>query len=336
MVVLDRLLDADRHRLHVAAGHAAVGVQPLVHDHEVLGLLGDLAIAHGEPAADVDEAVLLARHRRAVGQVADLAQDLGDRLVGVALLALLDEVGVLDGAGGVEDDGDALLAAVRRDLAQVRHADRLAAGEVHRHADGDVGDAVGADLLDQRVDLGEVDVALEGMLGGGVVRLVDDDVAEGAAGELLVQARGREVHVAGDVVAVLDQHLRQDVLGAAALMRGDQVLVAVVLLDGGFQGVEVGRAGVRLVAEHHAGPLAIRHGARARVGEQVDVALLGLQEKRVVARRGDRALALGACGHLDGLDDFDLPRLGPAGTPRHGDAPFDSIGVHSGPADASE
>ncbi len=246
-------------------------------------------------------------------------------LVGVALLALLDEVGVLDRAGGVEDDEDALVAAVRRDLAQVGHADRLAAGEVHRHADGDVGDAVGADLLDQRVDLGQVDVALEGVLGGRVVRLVDDDVAERAAGELLVQARGGEVHVAGHPVAVLDQYLRQDVLGAAALVGGDEVLVAVVGVHGLFERVEVPRTGVGLVAEHHAGPLVVRHRAGARVGQQVDVDLLGLEQERVVAGFADRDFSLLAGGHLDGLDDLDLPRLGPAGALGHGEIPFDAL-----------
>ena len=215
-----------------------------------------------------------------------------------------------------------LLAAVGRDLAQVGHADRLAAGEVHGHADGDVRDAVGADLCDERLDLREVDVALEGVLGGGVVRLVDDDVAERAAGELLVQARRGEVHVAGDVVAVLDEDLRQDVLGAAALVGRDEVLVAVVLLDGVLERVEVARAGVRLVAEHHAGPLPVRHRARARVGEQVDVAVLGLEQERVVAGLECGALALRAGGHLDGLDDLDLPRLGPAGASCHRVSPF--------------
>ena len=39
----------------------------------------------------------------------------------------------------------------------------------------------------ERVELGKIDVALEGMLRPRVVRLVDDDVVEGGAGELLVR-----------------------------------------------------------------------------------------------------------------------------------------------------
>jgi hypothetical protein len=35
VVVLHRFFDADRQRFHVAAGHAAVGVQPFVDHHQV-------------------------------------------------------------------------------------------------------------------------------------------------------------------------------------------------------------------------------------------------------------------------------------------------------------
>ena len=52
-----------------------------------------------------------------------------------------------------------------------------------------------------RSQLVEVDVALEGVLARRVVRLVDDHVDEASAGQLLVQAGRREVHVARDDVA---------------------------------------------------------------------------------------------------------------------------------------
>ena len=41
--------------------------------------------------------------------------------------------------------------------------------------------------VDERLELGEVDVALERVLGLGIVGLVDDDVDERAALQLLVQ-----------------------------------------------------------------------------------------------------------------------------------------------------
>jgi hypothetical protein len=203
VVVLHALDDAARHRLHVAAGHAAVGVQALEDDDQVARLLVEFGVVERQPAADVDQRVLLAAHRAAVGVRADQAQDLGDRRAGVAGLALLDEPRVLDRARGVEDDPDAVALGELADRTQVGQRDRLAAGHVHGGADGDVRDARGADPLDERGQRAEVDVALERMLAGGVVRLGDDDVDEGAAGQLLVQAGGGEVHVAGHDVAGL-------------------------------------------------------------------------------------------------------------------------------------
>ena len=67
---------------------------------------------------------------------------------------------------------------------------------------------------------------------GGVVRLVDDDVDEDAAGELLVRPGGGEVHVARDEVAGLDEDLRDEVLGAAALVGGHDVGEPVRVADG--------------------------------------------------------------------------------------------------------
>ena len=73
------------------------------------------------------------------------------------------------------------------------------------------------------LQLGQVDVALERVERLRVVGLVDDDVVEGRPGQLLVEPGRREVHVAGDVVAGLDQRLADQVLGAATLVRGDEV-----------------------------------------------------------------------------------------------------------------
>ena len=72
--------DAAGHGLHVAAGQAAVGVQALVDDHHVAGLLEERVVVHGQPAADVDQGVLLAAHRAAVGVGAELLEDFGHRL----------------------------------------------------------------------------------------------------------------------------------------------------------------------------------------------------------------------------------------------------------------
>ena len=112
VVLVEHLLDAARHRLEVAAGEAAVGVQALEHD-EAAGLLEQLLVERRQEAADVGQQVLLGADRGAVGVRAHLAQDVLEALVGVAVLALLDEPRVLGGARRVEVDLDAVALSSR-------------------------------------------------------------------------------------------------------------------------------------------------------------------------------------------------------------------------------
>ncbi len=197
----------------------------------------------------------------------------------------------------------------------VRHADRLAARHVHGGREAHVGDVAGALLADQALELREVHVTLERRAVGRVVRCVHDHVDEDAARQFLVQARGGEVHVAGHVLPLADRDLADQVFRAAALVGRHDVLVTVVRLDRRLEAVEVAAAGVGLVAEHHAGPLAVAHGAGAAVGQQVDVDVVGAQQEGVVARVGQRALAVLAPRHAQRLDHLDLPRLGPGPPP---------------------
>jgi len=75
-----------------------------------------------------------------------------------------------------------------------------------------------------------------------------------------------------------------DVLGP------DIRVVAVVFTDRRLEVVVVFAARVGLIAEHHPGPLMVAHSVRARVGQEVDVDVLGAKEKGVVARLPDRTL----------------------------------------------
>ncbi len=166
-------------------------------------------------------------------------------------------------------------------------------------------------VVDDRLQLVEIDVAFEGMVRVGIVGVIDDDVDEVATRVLLVELRRGEVHVPGDDISVRDQDLAQDVLGAATLVGGDQLFVAVHLVHGVDEVVEAPGARIRLIAEHQTGPLVIGHRRRARVGEQIDVHVVGLQQERVVSGLPDRLVAFLASGHPDGFDHLDLPGLGP-------------------------
>ena len=157
----------------------------------------------------------------------------------------------------------------------------------------------------------EIDVALERMLVGRIVGFGNDDIDERPAGQFLMQPRGREIHVARHEIARLDEHPREDVLGPAALVRGHDVAVAVILPHGFFQMIEVLAARVGLVAQHHAGPLPIAHGVGAAIGEKIDVNVFRAEQKRVEAGLDNGLFPLPAGSHLQRLDDFDFPRLGP-------------------------
>ena len=122
---------------------------------------------------------------------------------------------------------------------------------------------IGSDFLHQFVQLLHIDIALEGMRAGGIMRLVNDDVHEMTAGNLLVQTGRGEIHVAWYVITLPDHDLRHQVLSAAALVRGHQVLVTVILLDGGLEVIVILAAGIGLVTHHQAGPLAVAHRGRA-------------------------------------------------------------------------
>ncbi len=122
VVLVDGLLHADGERLEVASGQATVGGEALGEDQQVLVLAGELGVARGEEAADVDDRVLLGAHRAALRQVAHLLHDRADGAVALTRLALLDEVGVLGDAARVEVERRVELAADLGDRVHVARA----------------------------------------------------------------------------------------------------------------------------------------------------------------------------------------------------------------------
>ena len=213
-------------------------------------------------------------------------------------------------AAGVEEERLAVAVADLADGADVGHRDRLSTGHVHRHRHVDVGDVVSAHLVDEGLELVQVDIALERVLRAGVMGLVNDDVVERATGELLMDPRRREVHVAGDVLAGSDEDLRDEVLGPSALVGGADVGEAVALLDRLDEMVEGAGTRIGLIPEHQGAPLPVAHGGRAGVGEQVDVDVVAAQQEGVVPRGSDRGLTLVSARHPDRLDHLDPVRLG--------------------------
>ena len=150
-----------------------------------------------------------------------------------------------------------------------------------------------------------VHVALEGMPRRGLTRLSDRQVDGLGAEELDVGARGVEVRVVGNDVALFAGAIEQDALGGAALVRRDHMLVAEDVLNGIAEAVEATAAGIALVTLHDGRPLLRGHGAGAGVGEQVDEHIVGGQEEQVVVRGAQQLLALLTRGPADALDTLD-------------------------------
>ena len=252
MIVVHALGDADGQGFHVTPRHAPVGVQALVHDNEAAGLVVEPAIVHREESADIDHRIFFRRHCGGIGQSTDLIDDLANGLVRKPLLALLDEMRVLGNTRHVVHEHDAVPVTPGAQLLEVGHRDWLAAGHVDAGSHADVRDLLRADFLDERIELTDVEIALERMIRFGIVGFIDNRIDEGRAGEFLVQPRGSEIHVAGHKVTRFDQALAEDVLGAAALVSRYCIPVAVEFLDCVAQAIEVAAARIGFVAHHDA------------------------------------------------------------------------------------
>ena len=263
---------------------AVVG-EALVDDHELACTLGKAVVVDREEAADRDEVILLRGEDRAVAQIGDRADDRGQRPALPAGLTVLDEDGVLGDAGGVEDQRHFVLARKTVDLRQVLDRERLSAHHVHAGLLPHVGDAVAPGGPERFLESIQIDVAFERKVRARVGCLGDGHVDPDAARQFDVDARSREVEVRRDQLSGLNEHLRQEMLGAPALVRRDQMAISVDLAHGGFEPEEAPRSRVRLVADLHRRALLLRERRRAAIGEEVDVDVLRAQKECVVSAR---------------------------------------------------
>ena len=193
----------------------------------------------------------------------------------VSFFAQLDEPRIFGKAARIEIERDAVALAYRSHLANVLHRNRLASTGVVGDGEHDERNAVAAHALDQSFESGHIHVAFEGIGRRGLATFGNDQIDGFGANELHVGASRVEVRVVGDDVALPAGYAKQDALGGATLVRGDNVFVAKDVLDGIFEAVEAAAAGVAFVAFHDGRPLVGGHGAGAGVGEQVDQDIVG-------------------------------------------------------------
>ena len=233
----------------------------------------------------------------------------GMRSVRVARLALLDEPGVLGEAARVEEERQAVSVADRAHGAQVARGHRLAAARVVGDGDEHDRDVLGAALADEGVQRGDVHVALEGVDGRRVAALGDDrSTASAPVNSTLARVVSKCV-LLGTTLPGPPMTLNRIFSAARPWW------VGMTCLNGKSSWTRLEepeprrRAGIALVAALDAGPLLGRHGARARVGQQVDEDVVGVEVEQVVAGRLEAPLALLHRRQPDGLDGLDAERL---------------------------
>ena len=309
VVFFDDFLQAHGDRFEVAPREPAIRREPLGEDQPVAAVHSPVLEVHRQPTADVRQAVFLGAHRAAVRVREHFADDLDDRDVRVAVFALLDEPGVLGEAAGVDEQWNAVAVADLARGADVFHRNRLPAARVIGHGQHAQWNVVHAMLFDEALQLGDIHVALERVLRGGVPTLVDHQVNGGRALGLDVGTRGVEVCVIGDDVVGFGHHREQDAFRRPALVGGYQVLERHQALDRLLETVKRWAAGIGLVALHDRAPLAGAHAGGARVGQQVDQHVVRVQGEEVVPGIPDQVLALLARGHPDRLDGLDAERF---------------------------
>ena len=173
---MNRFFDADCKRFEIATRKSAVGVQTFVHNDEVAKFLEHSPVVDCKPAADVDKIILLGAHPCGIGVTAKFKENFCDGFICVAFFALLNEIGIFHHAGGIEINLDAVFVAQSAQGFDICHADGLSACHVDRARHADVGDVIRANFIDQRLNFIQINVALERMQIGGIVRLVNDDI----------------------------------------------------------------------------------------------------------------------------------------------------------------
>src|SRR5580765_7086786 len=155
----------------------------------------------------------------------------------------------------------------------------------------------------------------------GLTTLGDDEVHGLGAYELDVGARGIEMSVVRNNVALLAGNAEQNAFCGPALMRGNHVTEAEDVLDRIAEVIEAPASRVALVAFHDAGPLMRRHGARAGIGEQIDEHVVSGQQEQVVISGAQQLLPLLAGGPGDRLDALDAEGFDD-GFDGHGGSPY--------------
>jgi len=195
------------------------------------------------------------------------------------------------------------------DFPDVPQGDGLAAAGVVGNGQHAEGYLVRPVVGDEGLERGHVHVALERALVLGRQSFGAEQVRRLPPHILDIGAGGIEMTVVGHPISGAYQSFRQDRLGGPSLMGGQYVGKTGDIPYGALETFPGPAAGVAFVPHHHGRPLGRGHGAGAAVGEQVDTAVVGVQQKDVVMRPLEGRGTLLGSGQVDGLRGFDAKGL---------------------------
>jgi len=163
--------------------------------------------------------------------------------------------------------------------------------------------------LERPLQFGRIHVPLEGMLLLREHRFIDDQVEGHAPLVKNIGARGIEMDVIGHQIALLEGDGKEQVLGGASLVGGNDMPEAEEGVDGLLKVVIIFAARIGFITHHHPGPLMVAHRRSAAVGEQIDVDTRSGEPEHIESRFTDELVALLAGGPAQGFDDLDPERF---------------------------
>ena len=314
VILVGSFFQADSQRLHIASRQAAVGDKAF-HRHAADAHFVEeiFVIAEAAQAANIHHRVFLGGHGQHIAVLVHLKNNLFHRFIGVALFALFNKPGVFAEAGGVDHHRNIILTRNLIHLAHIRQRYRLAAGAVTGDGGNNRRHVFRAVFGDGRFQQINIKVAFPVVPRGGVEGFRRHHVNGFRAVELHVRGGGIEVEVGNKHrmrrLAASNQAREQNLLRAAPLVGGNGIGIADNLFDLFAQMLIVTRPGVGFVAHHQPGPLMVAHRAGAGVGQQVDIHVLAIEQKRVIARLFQRFDAIVKSGHTNVFDHFNAERL---------------------------
>ena len=148
------------------------------------------------------------------------------------------------------------------------------------------------------------------MLELGVFCFVDGAVNGKGLAALYMPLGSVEMGIARNNIPLLHQSAEKHIFGSTPLVGRNHYGETCDSFNRILHIEKRSRTGIAFIAGHHSRPLAVAHGTRARIGQQVDINLLGRELENIVMGRLNPLLTLLSGALTDRLNHLYTPRFG--------------------------